>query len=743
MFKRIFILTSLIFIFGTQSYGQFSDFLAPDSVCVNQNIELQNTSVGGSSYYWNFCSGNLANNPVGFNMGNIGNLNKPVYSIIAKDGDSYFVFIANNGDGSITRLAFGNSLNNAPVVTNLGDLGMLGYYVEGIEIKKDNLSGKWIGLISWGQIDQLIRLDFGNSLNNVPTAENLGNINGLMSFAHTIYTFTEGGKWYSFIGNYATNSIIKLNFGNSLTNFPTAINLGNIGQLNGPVGFYPIQESGSWYMFVVNRNSNSLSRLDFGSSLDNLPTGINLGTINNSLREPRSITFVRDCGNVYGFVVNETTNDIVRLTFPNGLLNSPSGITLGNVASFSFPHHISELFRIGDDLFAFVLNVNSNSISRIKFTGCTNSTIPSSNVKNPPLFYYQSPGIYTIRLVLNEGQPTQSVSCKEIVVINPPQAQFSCDTSVCVGGILHLNATAYPGSSYNWIGPNNFSSTGQNPFIIDASYLNDGIYTLKISNSVCSIPPVEKRVRIYQDTYKPDINGDSVFCAGESVRFSTSGNSVSEFHWQGPNGFESTKQNVTIEDVETVHSGIYSLKVNRNGCTSISEEINVLVRNLPEVYLGPDTVVCAEHTLVLDAGNNGTKYNWSTGDTSQLLQIFNPGKYSVTVSDGKCTSQDEIYVDACNSALWLPNVFTPNDDGINEKFKPVILGIISSFRMVIFNRWGQQLYETTDIISGWNGDFMGEPCPSGVYYYIIEYSSGLTPTTIQQNTKRGAVTLLR
>lgn len=743
MFKGCFNLTLLLFLFKIQTFGQTSDFVVPDTVCVNQNINVQNTSSYGSTYYWNFCTGNLMSYPTGTNLGNIGNLNKPVYSVVVKDGNNYFVFISNNGDGSITRLAFGNSLTNTPVATNLGTFGVLGYYVEGIEIEKDDVSGKWIGLVSWGQVDRLIRLDFGNSLSNFPTAENLGNVNGLMRFAHTIFTFRDGGKWYSFIGNYATNSILRLEFGNSLMNNPTATDMGNIGSLNGPVGFYPILDAGNWYMFVVNRNSNSISRLDFGNSLANLPSGINLGSINNTMNAPRSITILRDCGSIFGFVVNENSNDIVRLTFPNGLLSIPTGTSLGNVASFSFPHHISEMFRIGDDLYAFVLNVNNNSISKIKFTGCVNSSIASSNQFNPPPFSYSIPGTYNINLVIDEGLPTQSTTCKDVVVVSPSKAEFSGDSLVCVGGTINLIASVSTGNNYSWSGPNNYSHEGKIAVISQAGFMNAGLYTLITKNSACSSPPFSRGVKIFQDNYFPGIEGDSAYCAGEIINIGAFDNSVSDYFWQGPNGFTSTLQKPNIGVANTHNNGIYSLRVRRNGCFSQQTNINLIVQSNPIIDLGPDTLICEGSILFLDAKNNGSKYLWSTGDTSRVIQINKPGIYSVIIENGECSSTDEIYIDACNSILWLPNVFTPNKDGINERFKPVIKGTLGSFQMLIFNRWGQQIFETSDALEGWNGDFLGEPCPTGVYYYIIEYTTGLIAKSQEQNIKRGAVTLLR
>ena len=152
-----------------------ANFNIPESVCVGQSITANNTTIVGSSFYWNFCSGSLSNTPLGDNLGNIGNLNMPVYSSIIKDGANYFAFITNHIAGTISRLDFGNSLSNNPIGKDLGNFGFLNR-IEGIQIKKDKTTGNWYGLIAGFSNNFLARLNFGNSLQNIPSAENLGNV---------------------------------------------------------------------------------------------------------------------------------------------------------------------------------------------------------------------------------------------------------------------------------------------------------------------------------------------------------------------------------------------------------------------------------------------------------------------------------------------------------------------------------------------------------------------------------------
>ncbi|MCX6235896.1 MAG: gliding motility-associated C-terminal domain-containing protein [Bacteroidetes bacterium] len=93
------------------------------------------------------------------------------------------------------------------------------------------------------------------------------------------------------------------------------------------------------------------------------------------------------------------------------------------------------------------------------------------------------------------------------------------------------------------------------------------------------------------------------------------------------------------------------------------------------------------------------------------------------------------------ASLFLPNAFTPNNDGINDDFKPVnfFTDQTGDYQMVIYNRWGQKIFETNDIQEPWKGNYKGDPAPSGVYVYYITYKS-LEGLDIQ---KHGTVTLLR
>ncbi|MEI7661798.1 MAG: hypothetical protein WCK34_06365, partial [Bacteroidota bacterium] len=153
--------------------AQVASFVSPDTVYTGAPVTITNTSTGSSTYYWSFCTGNTLLNPLGTNIGNPGNLlNVPSYPTLVKDGNTCYSFITNEGAGGfLVRNNHGTSFSNNPVTSvNLGTLGLITDSVLGIKICKDN--GVWLGFIL--NNNRILRLNFGASLGNVPTASTMG-----------------------------------------------------------------------------------------------------------------------------------------------------------------------------------------------------------------------------------------------------------------------------------------------------------------------------------------------------------------------------------------------------------------------------------------------------------------------------------------------------------------------------------------------------------------------------------------
>jgi hypothetical protein len=163
----------------TSAQNITASFTAPDTVCVNSTVNIQNTSQGATNYFWSFCTANINQPPVGTNLGNVGGmLSSPVYVDYVYTNGNYYGFVTNNSPGGLLRLDFGNNLLNTPVVTNLGSIGAIPKNTEGVQIANDN--GKWFVLIVGGETasgstPSLTTVSLGaNITNNTPTATNWG-----------------------------------------------------------------------------------------------------------------------------------------------------------------------------------------------------------------------------------------------------------------------------------------------------------------------------------------------------------------------------------------------------------------------------------------------------------------------------------------------------------------------------------------------------------------------------------------
>lgn len=453
----------VVFVARNKAFAQAS-FTAPDNVYVNTPLTVTNTSTGASSWYWNFCSGGVYNAPQITNLGNITGMDAPVFIATAKEGNDYYAFFTNNGltNPNLYKLYFGNSLLNTPVVTDLGNFGgVIPGGTEGVQVVQD--SDGWHVLVVGGPLpdSRIVKVDFGASLANpAPVAVNWGNL-GNLDYPHDLYITKENNNWYGLTVNAYNNTVTRFDFGTSFQNPPVATNLGNLGNLSYPDGIFPVLENGNWHAFVTNMTSNTISRLDFGSSLSNTPTGTNLGNP-GGLDQPRDLTVLQDCGRLSGLVVNAGTDDIVRLDFNSGIAGPVSGVSLGVGAAggLDFPHSISTMFREGNTLYAFIVNAHNNTLARIAYNSCTNASIPSSNLQHPPAVSFNAPGAYTINLVTNEGLANQSTFCKTINVLAPPSpvsvAGFTAPDTVCVNAPVNITNTSTGAGTYFW----NFCSGG-------------------------------------------------------------------------------------------------------------------------------------------------------------------------------------------------------------------------------------------------------------------------------------------
>jgi gliding motility-associated-like protein len=423
------VFSAFFFLFESFAQNPEVDFLLPDTVCVNTPVAVTNLTQNGSTFYWNFCQGNANLDPVGKNLGNpSGVLSVPTYMTLAKQDDECFGFVSCQGLPGIARIQFGSSFRNDPQsAASLGSFGVLTDDVEGIQILKDN--GNWYGFIN--NNTTIIRLDFGTSLWKTPVVTDIGPF-PQMVMGHSLTIVKEGDTWIGFATCTSISDMLRFNFGSSLTNIPTCESFGNIAGFDNPNQIALFYDNDTWYLFVANGLNDTFSRIVFGNSLLNAPAGENLGNPGGFLLV-LGLVLKSDCGRPTGYFSEYLTDGrIGKINFPAGPGGSVNSFVLGNIGSLNRPHSFSEIFRVDDTLYAYLLNRGDGTLTRYNFPPCSNAVFPSSTLFTPPPMTFSQTGTFTVHLIVNEGMPNQASLCKQVVIVGVHEPAF-IDTTLCYG----------------------------------------------------------------------------------------------------------------------------------------------------------------------------------------------------------------------------------------------------------------------------------------------------------------------
>jgi gliding motility-associated-like protein len=205
-------------------------------------------------------------------------------------------------------------------------------------------------------------------------------------------------------------------------------------------------------------------------------------------------------------------------------------------------------------------------------------------------------------------------------------------------------------------------------------------------------------------------------------------------------------QDGNTTNTETIsHTGLYYATVNSNGCT-YTDSIQVTVSTVTPVSLR-DTTICRENLqpVILSVSEPADVHiEWSTGSTAQQISATDTGTYSVHVSYLTCSDSGTSHISSqiCDCKIVMPTAFTPNNDNHNNYCHPVIeTGCIPQhYLFMIFDRWGEAVFKTTDPAGKWDGKLKGVNAELGTYMYYIEYSTTTDPT---RRLLKGDVQLIR
>jgi gliding motility-associated-like protein len=381
--------------------------------------------------------------------------------------------------------------------------------------------------------------------------------------------------------------------------------------------------------------------------------------------------------------------------------------------------------------------------------------------------------IYKVYALDVNGCPSDTHSI--IVALFPP---IIIDTiiimreTICEGDTTTLKAIANGGGTdlfYTWMNGSGtiISSSNTNQIIVTPSY--DGeIFTVIVADSCTTLPDTLSIITDWQNTVHPEYTVDStVFCYDQFkptfTNTTASSSTITNVQWDFDDG---TITNLPFSfqiDHEYNTPGIYNVKLtvtDQVGCkwdTIMSAfQIDAHAYPISDFHWTP------QHTDYLNAqitfnnlSSNNVFNEWlfitDAAYTSNLINpIFQfpqdqPGNYEVTlkvtnkigcqVSTTKTITINEVFL------FYIPTAFSPNGDGLNDEFKPILEGVdLSLYKMRIFNRWGELIFESNNTDIGWNGTYKGTMAQEGVYIWKIEAKETHSPII---HRKDGAITLIK
>lgn len=371
-----------------------------------------------------------------------------------------------------------------------------------------------------------------------------------------------------------------------------------------------------------------------------------------------------------------------------------------------------------------------------------------------------SQGTFTVRAEQAGLCPTEESF--EIILYEIPQVNIDVSGNGC-GDAVQLIATIenrLPGTNYSYLWSYN-NAVGDRitlpaPASGDStSYNNISVDVVNQQNG-CRGSDGPINVSTYQD-YSVFLtssiaceNGNPVTLTANILNISS--NNIDSFSWSGP---QPGLNNMNSQSIDVQEEGSYQVITSWNNCER-SASINVDRSPVTETNLQPFYAICPEppanESVILEVGDF-VSYTLFNETINQLVAEIEPGKYEIFeeglyqgsgINSYGCVTVDSFGVQArCLPQVYAPNAFYPNSSiPKNQTFSIDGAYIAEDFQIIIFDRWGEPVYESKDKNFRWNGTRNGVPLPGGTYAYVIRFKS-ITEDDPRIYEQRGGITLIR
>ena len=385
--------------------------------------------------------------------------------------------------------------------------------------------------------------------------------------------------------------------------------------------------------------------------------------------------------------------------------------------------------------------------------------VSSVKTSNTPFNYtYTATGSYMVSLVVDGSNGCKSDTFKLAVnVTSKPSAVFTFNGKTCIDSSFSFSsATVYnPAVPSAWY----WNYGDGNTAVFTSSHTATHNYTtaannIRVRHAVtyggCPSDTTEQFIPVLYNNPSASfsINYLSI-CKDQSVVFSGSASAdVNKWNWNFGNG---TGNNVPPFTRTYGSTGNFTVSLdveNAGGCKTIIPSQQIIVAPGPDLDAGPDIYLRPGETKQMAATiSNPSAYNflWTPAVALSNVTVLNPVTaatvnqlYKIKATDkmNGCEATDSVWVKIA-STIYVPNAFTPNNDGRNDLWRIPALDAYPNSVNHVYNRYGQKIYETRGNSRPWDGTFKGSPQPMGAYIYLIQ------PGEPGMDALKGTVTIIR
>jgi gliding motility-associated-like protein len=347
-----------------------------------------------------------------------------------------------------------------------------------------------------------------------------------------------------------------------------------------------------------------------------------------------------------------------------------------------------------------------------------------------------STGSYSVTIVdANNCQITDAIVIPELEIFS---INLGNDTTLCINATLTLDATTPNVTSYEW------QDGSTNPTF---TITENGIYHVLMTNIFGCTAADSVVITYFDENVFNDLLTDTTICENTFWLIDATVPTAVQYEWQDGS---------TSPTYEVTEAGVYTVTVtNTEGCTvDFSTTISVQVAPSDAPYLPNDTILCEGNPIILNAAaENATDYIWE-GESAFYGQnlpfdstfiVTYAGTYSVNIANycGGFTQFIEVTEEDCGCYPYVPNVFTPNNDGRNDEFQVYANCILQDFELNIYDRYGGRVFISNDMNTKWDGTARGQNANNGVYVWTLTFRALNASGESETRTISGDVTVIR